>query len=46
MKKMDFKNLSLDILIDVISGILIALGTYNFSRTAGEQLVNIPVRAL
>ena len=25
MKKMDFKNLSLDILIDVISGILIAL---------------------
>ena len=34
MKKMDFKNLSLDILIDVISGILIALGTYNFAAEA------------
>ena len=41
MKKMDFKNLSLDILIDVISGILIALGTYNFAAEADFPMVGV-----
>ena len=41
MKKMDFKNLLLDILIDVISGILIALGTYNFAAEADFPMVGV-----
>mgnify|MGYP000521911271 FL=1 len=46
MKKMDFKNLSLDILIDVISGILIALGTYNFAAEADFPMVGVDGSAL
>ena len=39
MKKLDTKKLGMDILIDIIGGILIAIGTYNFAAMAKFPMV-------
>ena len=39
MKKLDTKILGMDILIDIIGGILIAIGTYNFAAMAKFPMV-------
>nr|WP_317282650.1 YitT family protein [uncultured Sellimonas sp.] len=39
MKKLNTKKLSIDILIDIIGGILIAIGTYNFAAMAKFPMV-------
>lgn len=39
MKKLDTKKLGIDILIDIVGGILIAIGTYNFAAMAKFPMV-------
>lgn len=39
MKKFDAKKFGIDILMDIIGGILIAVGTYNFAATAKFPMV-------
>nr|WP_294463798.1 YitT family protein [uncultured Sellimonas sp.] len=39
MKKLDTKKLGIDILVDIIGGILIAIGTYNFAAMAKFPMV-------
>ena len=34
MKRMDWKELGLDILVDIAAGLLIAIGVYNFALNA------------
>ena len=41
MKKTDFRTLSLDLLVDVLGGVLIALGTYNFAAAADFPMVGV-----
>lgn len=46
MKKMNLKKLAYDIMIDVVGGILIGLGIYNFAANAAFPLADISGIAL
>jgi uncharacterized membrane-anchored protein YitT (DUF2179 family) len=46
MKKINFKKLSYDIMIDVVGGILIGVGIYNFAANAAFPLAGISGIAL
>lgn len=39
MKNLNVKRLSIDILVDILGGILIAIGTYNFAAASGFPMV-------
>ncbi|MDD2979315.1 MAG: YitT family protein [Hespellia sp.] len=41
MKKFDIKTFSKDVLIDILGGILIAVGIYNFAANAGFPLAGV-----
>lgn len=46
LKKIDYKKLAYDLFIDVVAGILIAIGVYNFAANAGFPLAGISGIAL
>ncbi len=41
MRKLDWKNMSIDVAVDIISGLLIAAGTYNFAVMANFPMVGV-----
>ncbi|MDD3401937.1 MAG: YitT family protein [Hespellia sp.] len=45
-KNMDYKKLAYDIMIDVVAGVLIAIGVYNFAANSGFPLAGVSGLAL
>ena len=41
MKNLNVKKVSIDILMDIIGGILIAIGTYNFAAASEFPMVSV-----
>lgn len=46
LKKIDYKRLAYDIMIDAIAGVLIAIGVYNFAANSGFPLAGVSGIAL
>ncbi|MDD3362460.1 MAG: YitT family protein [Hespellia sp.] len=46
LKKIDYKKLAYDIMIDVVAGVLIAIGVYNFAANSGFPLAGVSGLAL
>ncbi len=46
LKKIDYKKLAYDIMIDIVAGVLIAIGVYNFAANSGFPLAGVSGLAL